>query len=687
MNQTGELLIELGSAEIPAIILPKLVKQLADNLSKQLKEKNIRFDTIETLYTPRRIAFIIKEIAKFIPAKTIERKGPALKIAYDDKNMPTKACIGFARSVNAKVEDLHRGTKYVSFFEEIPEQSTINILPEIIQQSCIKIPTIKGMRWGSLTDEFIRPVYWILAILDQEIIETKIFSLKSSNITNGHRVHGKEKIQIKDSRDYIEKLQNNYVIVNSSKRKEIIKLGIQKIEKETDSICPENPDLLEEVNNLVEYPVVLQGKFDSSFLELPKEVLDTTIIHHQKCFPLVDKQGLAYPGFIIVSNIKSQDEKIVVEGNQKVMHARLSDAQFFYKTDISRKLEYYLNSLKKIKMHNKLGSIYEQSERISELIQHIVKPEHRTQAKIAGLLSKFDLATDMVGEFPELQGIIGSHYAKLYKQPEEIVIAVKEQYMPTSVNKDMPSSELGSALALSYRIDHLVGYFGVGIRPKGDHDPFGLRRSALYIVKIIISNQLSLELEKVIEQAFQNYQVRLTNNKEEVLLYILDRVKSYFIDQGFENSVVDAAISLRLDNILEIEQRIKELKNFLENDFAKDLARSNKRVKKILLKANVELTGNIDSKLLVEEPEKQLYNEIERIDVSVKQLVQAQKFKEALMLSAKLKKGIDNFFDNTLVMVDDKLLKQNRMNILFKLQEIFTRVADLSKIAVGDHNV
>ncbi len=686
MTNTAELLIEIGTAEIPAIILPKLAEQLNNKLAEQLLMEDITVKAIQVIYTPRRIALIASDVLKELPSKAMKKKGPALNIAFDQNGEPTKACLGFAKSVNAKVADLHRGDKYVSFSQVLPSQQTMQVFPKIIQQLFSKIHGIKGMRWGELDDEFIRPVYWLMAIFDQKIIPVEVFRLKSNNLTYGHRVHGKGALTVKNSDEYIKKLEDNFVIVDQKARLALIQAGINKIEQLTGSICHKNTNLLAEVNNLIEYPIILQGVFDQKFLSLPKEVLETTIISHQKCFPLEGQTGAIYPGFIIVSNIDSTNSDIVIEGNQKVMQARLADAEFFYNSDIAKPIDFYLNTLNDIQMHNKLGSVYEQSVRISKLIKELVNPEDALLAERAGFLAKFDLATEMVGEFPELQGIVGYYYAKFYQENENVAIAIKEQYLPNMLKRELPVTKLGSALALSYRLDHLVGYFGVGIIPTGDNDPFALRRAAINIIKIILANNLDLPLANIIENAFKNYKIQLLGNAEQILSYILERLKGYYIEQGIEHGVIDSVILLKIDNLTEIDQRIKAVQEFLQDDFARDLAASNKRVRRILLKAGKKSFDNIEQKLMIEEPEKLLYRDITNIDDKTMALVKRGNFKEALSLCATLRKSVDNFFDNTLVMDKNEKIRNNRINLLFKLHEVFMRVADLSLINIEEYS-
>ncbi len=685
MTKTADFLFELGVAEIPALLLTKLTNQVTENFTNNIKAQDVGFKEIRAYSTPRRIAIYVEGMDLTIKEKIAIRKGPSLKAAYDADNNPTKACLGFAKSLGINVNDLiiDEDKKCVVYNEKLSSRPTETILAELITNAFSSITSIKGMRWGENEDEFIRPVYWIVALLNKTIIPVTMYGINSGNISQGHRFHGEKAIKITSANKYLQLMRSNYVIADSDERKQIITEGIKKVTKEKSCHCRQDDKLFDEVNGLVEYPVVMYGAFDKRFLELPKEVLETTIKYHQKCFPLQDDNDKSFPGFILVSNIQPRSQTKVIFGNEQVTKARLSDAEFFYQTDQDKSLDYFMKFLKNIQVHAKLGNVYEQCERLSNLTPELLVDKNLiSDAKRAGTLSKFDLSTDMVGEFPELQGVMGYYYALHFKEAKNIATALKEQYMPIKLDGELPKTDLGTSLALAYRLDHLVGYFGINIKPKGDKDPFALRRAALNIVRIISNAKLDVSLRDILTIAANNYQVVFENQNciAEVLDYILDRLKVIYVERGTSSDIVDSVLALKLDNIQEIDSRITAVTAFMTQDEAKSLAISNKRVRRILLKAKHGNDFSVNQSLLKEDVEKSLFKSIEEIREKTKPLLQARNYQDILQECAKLKTIVDEFFEKIMVMDEDHNIRTNRLNLLANLQGLFLQVADISLI-------
>lgn len=677
MQNKQDFILEIGTAELPAKSLERLANKLQDNLWLECCKYDIQIEAAEVLYSPRRIAIIYTNVVDNIPEKKLLKKGPAIKAAFDENRNPTKAAIGFASSLNVNIEDLDEIDGYLHYTQVIPSKPAIDVLPEIIANALHANTGIKSMLWGDKTQEFLRPVEWLLCLLGDRVVPVESFSMQAGNVTFGHRVHANQAINIYDAKAYVDKLANNFVIVDQKERENTITAGIKEIEKQTTSICPDNKNLLAEVVNLVEYPVVLLGKFSEDFLQLPKEVLSTTIISHQKCFPLETKDGDAYPGFILVSNIKSQDEKTVIRGNEQVVHARLSDAKFFFSEDKKKGLNYFVQSLTAIQMHYKLGNVAEQGSRIGKLIAFM--DSRQQYAMKVGELAKFDLATSMVGEFPELQGIMGYHYALSFQEPIEVAKALAEQYLGVD---SYPTTRLGALLAISYRLDHLVGYFGVGLIPKGTQDPFALRRSALVVVKIILQQKLDISLTKVIKKAIDNYAGKIQDTSTQVLQYILDRLKAHYLEK-LPHTVIEPVLARNLDNIIDIDNRIKALNDFVDKPPAKELSAGYKRVRRILIKIDEKKQG-IKPELLQQQEEKDLCRQMSIVKEKTAKYLQALDYTKVLQETATLKKYVDDFFDNTMIMCDDSDTRQNRINILLELEEIFLQVGDLSLLHIDE---
>lgn len=670
-------LFELGLAEVPAKQLPKVATKLYDNVVQEFMAAGITFSKLKLYYTPRRITLIATDLLLTLPAKTIEKKGPAVAVSFDNANNPTKAALGFAKSVQADINDLEQRDGYLYYNSMQQPTEVLTILPTILTNSVKQIVGVKGMRWGEFTDEFIRPIRWLMCLLKDQVVPVKLFGEVASNVTYGHRVLGNDPIQLPTIEKYLELLADKQVIVDQEHRQQLIIDGIKKIEQTKQVQCEYSTELLTEVVNLVEYPIVYYGTYDLEFLKLPPEVLVTTITTHQKCFPLMAAEQ-AHAGFIMVSNLDSTNPQQLIAGNENVVRARLSDAKFFYEVDRAVVLDEYLAKLTNISMHQKLGSVASQGIRIGKLIAML--DDEIEYAKLTGELAKFDLSTNMVGEFPELQGVMGSYYAKHYSVPNEVAVAIGEQYLGV---QQLPQTLLGALLAVSFRLDHLCGYFGVGMLPKGDQDPYGLRRCALIIIKVILAHKINCSLSTAVKFALSNYEVKVIDQSELIVQYILERFKIHNLEQGINHQVLTAVLASNEDNLLLLQRKIMAVTEFLTTEHATNLLIANKRISKLL--ANIkQKTSLVKLELLQEPAEKELYQQLQQQQAEYTRLLANGDYVAALVAISKLANAIDNFFANIMVNCDDQQLQQNRVNLLASISGLLSPIADLSLITITE---
>ncbi len=683
---TQNFLLEIGTEEMPPLLLNALGSNLSKQVQMQLDEADLVFGDIIHHVTPRRLTLIVKDLSEVQPNRQIERKGPRYEAAFDVAEKPTKACEGFARSCGTTVDQLEvrlvDGVKWLYFSAEKRGQVTIELLPEIVKKAVAKLPLAKSMRWGSREDLFVRPVHWVVQIFGTQIVEGTLFDLPNSNQSYGHRFMAPEAIKINSAETYLQQLKDEgKVIADFNERKEIIRKLINE-SIDSSQMVKIDETLLEEVTGLVEWPVALVGQYDARFLEVPAEVLITSMKKHQKCFPVRNKKGDLVNKFVTISNIESKNPSRVVAGNERVIRARLSDAEFFYKKDLETSLNQRIESLKRVIFQNKLGSLYEKSMRMAKLSKEFANSAKidSKMAERAAWLAKTDLLTEMVGEFPELQGIVGQDYALKNKEPKEVSIAISEQYLPRFAGDLLPETDLGWVLALADRIDTLVGIIGIGQKPKGDKDPFALRRAALGILRIIIEHQLDLDLEKMIIASTKTYGDKLTNPNvvSETIEFIMDRLKSWYVEQGIPVQVFMSIIALYPTRPYDFQRRLYAVEEFLKLPEAESLTMANKRVSNILKKQETKMAKKLNHSLLTEQAEQSLAEEVERKKKDVDKLYQAGEYTEALCTLASLRKAIDGFFDDVMVMVDNEALRENRLALLSQLRELFTRVADIS---------
>lgn len=684
MSDHADFLVEIQTEELPPKALKRLGKAFLSEVEERLRKADLKFTDAQFFATPRRLAVLVKNLTAKQADSTVERKGPAMESAFDKDGKPTPACVGFARSCGVTPEQLttikNPSGTWVGFQQNVAGKHVHELLPTIVQQALTALPIPKRMRWGNHSVEFVRPVHSVILLFGDDIIHADILGCQTGRKTLGHRFLSKGWIEIKNPADYAAKLKIGFVIADFDQRKDKIREAAIAINSQVDI----HEDLLDEVTGLVEWPVAISGHFDEKFLDVPQEALISAMQDHQRYFPVVDKNGKLMPQFVAISNIESKDEKSVIAGNERVLRARLSDAAFFFEKDKKETLESRIPHLKNIVFQAKLGNMYEKAQRLSQLAGFIANKIDADQekAKHLGLLAKTDLTTELVGEFPELQGIAGYYYAFLIDGiVKDDAKALYEQYRPRFANDNLPKTSLGKTLAIADRIDTLVGVFGINQQPTGDKDPFGLRRAAIGVLRIVIEGKHDVDLRELLQFALANYSIQLENHNviNDVLNFILERMKPFYQEQGISPDVFAAVAALNITQPYDIHCRIQAVKTFKTLSEAESLSIANKRVSNILAKYDNEISlPEIDEKLFELDAERILAAKLKEQQNAAIDLSKAAKYQELLSQLAQLREPVDNFFDQVLVMTDDKPRRENRLLLLKKLRELFLHVADIA---------
>ncbi len=688
MKDFDDLLIELGTEELPPKALAKLSKALLQGVEQGLKKAELSYDEIRPYATPRRLALVISKLQTKQPDRVVERRGPAVTAAFDEDGNPTKALLGFAGSCGVEVDDLDtmktdKGA-WLVFKHEQPGATAAELLPEIIQQALNDLPIPKRMRWGDLPGEFVRPVHWLIVLLGDEIVPMDLLGVSADRFTRGHRFHYPQPIRISSPMTYAPQLESEgHVMVDFEARKEAIEGQVKELASKLKGSAIINPDLLDEVTGLVEWPVALAGNFDQRFLELPPEAMISSMEGHQKYFAVEAKDGKLLPHFITVSNIASQDPAQVIAGNERVILPRLSDAAFFWDTDRKRALAEHQDQLKTIVFQNKLGTVYDKSQRVAALAAEIAAQieGQPALAERAAQLAKCDLVTEMVGEFPELQGIMGRYYARLDGEDNEVAEALDEQYQPRFAGDNLPATRTGQAVSLAEKLDTLTGLFGIGQPPSGVKDPFALRRAALGVLRIIIEKSLDLDLTQLLDKAAANFDGKLSEKdvSDQVMQYFFDRLRGYALEQGFKADEFEAVLTVKPTRPLDFMQRLKAVAAFRKLEQAESLSAANKRIGNILRKNDAETTGpEIKDSLLQEAAEKALAEQVSQARRELAPLTAKADYTGVLNYLAGMRETVDSFFDDVMVMADDEAVRQNRLALLNQTRALFLGVADIS---------
>ena len=681
---TLPFLVELGCEELPPKSLKVLAESFLAGIEAGLKQAGLAYEGARYFAAPRRLAVHIDSLALQQPDRVLSVDGPPVKAAFDANGNPTQAALGFAKKNGIELSEVDRSGEKLRYSRQVKGESATALMTQIINQSLAQLPIAKRMRWGANKVEFVRPVQWLVMLLGSDIVDGEVLGFKAGRVSRGHRFHAPAPITLNHANDYLAALKEAYVIADFAERQASI------LQQVTDLATKENGKalipaaLLDEVTGLVEYPVPLVCSFEERFLHVPQEALISTMQDNQKYFCLVDAKGKLLPRFITVANIQSSNPKFIVEGNEKVVRPRLTDAEFFFKQDQKTKLETRNERLKTVVFQAQLGTVYEKAERISELAAFIAAQigGDVALAQRAGLLSKCDLATEMVGEFPELQGIAGYYYAQHDGEGEEVALALNEQYLPKFSGDVLPTTRSGVAVAIADKLDTLVGIFGINQPPTGSKDPFGLRRAAIGLLRIIIEKELVLDINVLSQQAVNAYGSKLSNANtvNDVFEFLLGRYRAMYEEQNIGVDVIQAVQTLKPTQPLDFDRRIKAVANFRNLAEAEALAAANKRVANILSKDGVTVTGAVDNSLLSEAAEQTLAAQVAKLQAELTPLFAAGDYTPALTALAALRAPIDSFFDTVMVNADDLAIRQNRLNLLASLRALFLAVADISQL-------
>lgn len=684
------LLLEIGTEEMPSKFIPQALEKMSELTVRLLEENRIDFGNVSAMGTPRRLVLIVEELAPYQRISVREITGPARKVAYDDAGHPTKAAHGFAKAQGVSVEDLKiKSTEKGEYISVVFEEKGVNVdglLPEILTEFIISIPFPKYMRWMDKNIRFARPIHWILALYGNEIVPFEIEGIKSGNVTRGHRFMSPGAFHVKKQSSHSHLLENNYVILDQEKRKRMIEDQLKELSLSTGGNVIPDDELLTEVVFLVEYPVAVLGSFDKKYLSLPKEVLINAMREHQRYFSLMDNKGELLPYFITVSNTKAEDMNLVRLGNERVLRARLDDAGFYFDEDSKKRLEERVESLKGVIYQDRLGTIYQKVERITDLSSYLasmIDPHIEGVVKRAAYLCKADLVTGMVGEFPKLQGVMGKEYALFSGEEPEIAEAILEHYLPRFSGDEIPKSRAGAILSIADKMDTVAGFFSIGLIPTGSEDPYALRRQAQGIITILLSHGYRLSLNEFISKATEPFKNILSEKKinphlrQDLLDFFGQRLSYILTAEGYSHDTVDAVLSSGFDIPCDVKAKVKTLTDFRGRDEFYPFITALKRVINII---PVEFNGQTREDLLKEDAEKSLYAAYRDVKVVCEKRLDAQDFSAALESLLSLREPVDIFFEKVLVMDKEEKIRNNRFSLLNGIKELSLKIANFSKL-------
>ncbi|GAB3370453.1 glycine--tRNA ligase subunit beta [Spongiibacter taiwanensis] len=689
-----DLLIELGTEELPPKALLSLSNAFCDGIAAQLASFELAYSNITPFASPRRLAVLVSGLAEEGPEKAVEAWGPPTKVAFDDAGQPTRAALAFAEkngidAANLKAFVANDGKQdKLCFRSQLAGAKTAEVVGPAIEAALAGLPIPKRMRWGASRAEFVRPAHWLVVIFGSEVVDCPpVLGLTSSNQTRGHRFHSTGPITLTTASEYEATLEaKGKVIADFKRRRQMIREQVEAEGQRLGGKAIIDSDLLDEVTALVEWPTALSGSFEARFLQVPAEALISSMKEHQKYFHVMDNNGNLMPHFITVSNIQSSAPQKVIDGNERVIRPRLSDAAFFFETDCKTTLEQQREKLRRIVFQEKLGTLFDKTERIAALAGEIAKQlgVSQAQSQRAALLCKSDLVTEMVGEFDDMQGIAGFYYASNDGEQPDVAAAMNEQYMPRFANDELPKTAVGTVIALADRLDTITGIFGIGQLPSGSKDPFALRRASLAVLRLIIEKQLPLDLRPLIEMAIGQHPAVEPNDAliEQILSYILERLKAWYEDQGISAEVFSAVHAKGLSSPTDIDARVKAVQSFTTLPEAEALAAANKRVSNILSKSS-GASSTVNDSLLSEPAETALAEAVATQQQKVGPLFAAGEYETGLKSLADLQQVVDSFFDNVMVNADDEALRNNRLALLAQLQSLFLQVADISRLVVS----
>ena len=676
-----DFLVELGTEELPPKALTSLGEAFLAGIEKGLQAAGLNYTGKQVYAAPRRLAVLIRQLDVQQPDRSINIDGPPMQAAFKDGE-PTQAALGFAKKCGVELAEIDQSGAKLRFSQHIPGKATASLLPTIVEDSLNDLPIPKRMRWAASREEFVRPTQWLVMLLGDQVVDCTILSQKAGRESRGHRFHHPENVVITTPGNYVEDLRKAHVLADFAERRELISKRTAELAMQQEGTAIVPPALLDEVTALVEWPVPLVCSFEERFLEVPQEALITTMQDNQKYFCLLDSEGKLLPRFITVANIESRDPKQIVQGNEKVVRPRLTDAEFFFKQDKKQPLETFNERLKNVVFQAQLGTVYDKAERVSRLAAFVAPliGGDAQRAGRAGLLSKCDLATEMVGEFPEMQGVAGYYYALNDGEPEDVALALNEQYMPRGAGAELPQTLTGAAVAIADKLDTLVGIFGIGMLPTGSKDPYALRRAALGVLRILIEKQLDLDLTGAVEFAVKQFgaKVKAPGLAEQVLEFIFDRLRARYEDEGIDVATYLSVRALQPGSALDFDQRVQAVQAFRKLPEAEALAAVNKRVSNLLSKAEGAIAEQVEPKYFDNANEFSLYSAIQQADQAVQPMAAARQYSESLARLAALRDPVDAFFEAVMVNAEDAKVRANRYALLSRLRGLFLGVADIS---------
>ena len=677
-----DFLVELGTEELPPKALSTLADAFLAGIEKGLQNAGLNFTAKKVYAAPRRLAVLLTQLDTQQPDRSINIDGPPRQAAFDAEGNPTQAALGFAKKCGVELSEIDQSGPKLRFSQVIVGKPTASLLPTIVEDSLNDLPIPKRMRWGARKEEFVRPTQWLVMLLGDEVVNCTILAQTAGRDSRGHRFHHPESVRITSPANYLEDLRKAYVLADFNERRELIAKRVAELAtlQEGTAIVP--PSLLDEVTALVEWPVPLVCSFEERFLDVPQEALITTMQDNQKYFCLLDVDGKLLPRFITVANIESKDPQQIIAGNEKVVRPRLTDAEFFFKQDKKQKLEDFNLRLQNVVFQAQLGSVFDKAERVSKLAAFIAPRigGDAQRAARAGLLSKCDLATEMVGEFPEMQGIAGYYYALNDGEPEDVALALNEQYMPRGAGAELPGTLTGAAVAIADKLDTLVGIFGIGMLPTGSKDPYALRRAALGILRILIDKKLDLDLTEAVNFAVTAFgaKIKSAGLADQVLEFIFDRLRARYEDEGVDVATYLSVRALQPTSALDFDQRVQAVQAFRQLPEAAALAAVNKRVSNLLSKVDGTVSTHVEAKFFDNASEFSLYSAIQKADEAVQPMAAARQYNEALTRLAALREPVDAFFEAVMINADDANVRANRYALLARLRGLFLGVADIS---------
>ena len=677
-----DFLVELGTEELPPKALNTLAEAFLAGIEKGLQSAGLKFSAKKVYAAPRRLAVLLTQLETQQPDRSINIDGPPRQAAFDAEGNPTQAALGFAKKCGVELSEIDQSGPKLRFSQVIVGKPTASLLPTIVEDSLNDLPIPKRMRWGARKVEFVRPTQWLVMLLGDEVIDCTILAQKSGRDSRGHRFHHPENVRISAPANYLEDLRQAHVLADFNERRELISKRVAELATMQEGTAIVPPALLDEVTALVEWPVPLVCSFEERFLDVPQEALITTMQDNQKYFCLLDVDGKLLPRFITVANIESKDPQQIVSGNEKVVRPRLTDAEFFFKQDKKQTLESFNLRLQNVVFQAQLGSVYDKAVRVSKLAA-LIAPRiggDAQRAARAGLLSKCDLATEMVGEFPEMQGIAGYYYALNDGEPQDVALALNEQYMPRGAGAELPGTLTGAAVAIADKLDTLVGIFGIGMLPTGSKDPYALRRAALGILRILIDKKLDLDLTEAVNFAVSAFgaKIKPAGLADQVLEFIFDRLRARYEDEGVDVATYLSVRALNPTSALDFDQRVQAVQAFRQLPEAAALAAVNKRVSNLLSKVEGTVSTHVEARYFDNASEFSLFSAIQKADEAVQPMAAARQYNEALTRLASLREPVDAFFEAVMINAEDPSVRANRYALLARLRGLFLGVADIS---------